>query len=169
MSSGFELDERTRLELVAKFHALSTQQMKKAHRIALSRSGKILADKAKYYIRSVTPAANHQNWWNGKSLQSGIKVSVSRDVDYATIHILGDFRLKFFQDGTKSRKTEGHKTAGMRRNRLKTKRRVPSGKNRGKIKATGFYAKAEDSVRGNMLSTLNKCLDESIKKVWEQG
>lgn len=163
------VDAPSREQVLERFKQLDKKRMKSAYRLALRKSGKVLSDKAKYYLRLITPAYNHRNWWDGKTLQAGIMVSVDRDIEYATIHILGDYRLKFFQDGTVRRKTLGRRTAGMRASRLKTNRIVTKGKNRGEMPERDFFVAARCAVEDNMQSVLNKAINDSINKVWHRG
>ena len=75
------------------------------------------------FKKAVGAVANHRNYWNGKTLQSGIKYRSANSSTYK-VHIMGDFRLKFFESGTNVRKTKKGK------------------KNRGRMKPKGFFYKA---------------------------
>ena len=57
----------------------------------------------------------------------------------AKVHIMGDFRLKFFEKGTKQRRTKGHKITGYAGRSLK---RSGKGGNRGSIKGLYFFKSA---------------------------
>ena len=95
------------------------------------------------FKKAVGSVANHRNYWNGKTLQSGIKYRLAKEAkDTYKVHIMGDFRLKFFESGTKQRKTK------------KTKR------NRGRLKALNFFATARKDEGKYLKIMRNKILDE---------
>jgi hypothetical protein len=39
-------------------------------------------------------------------MRRGIKVSVDKEATYSKVHIMGDYRLKWFEMGTKPRQTK---------------------------------------------------------------
>lgn len=58
---------------------------------------------------------NARNRWNGKTFSSGIKSKVNKEATEGKVHIMGDFRLKFFEMGTKTRykkRTKGRPSTG---------------------------------------------------------
>lgn len=165
--NNIEVDKESVRELQKKLSQLSSKNQKKAYREALREGGRIIGNKAKYYLRAVTDAANHKNWWDGKTLASGIVVRVNRDITAATISILRDFRLKFFQDGTKQRTTLGRKTDAGRSIRIKTNKRIAAGANRGRIKPTNFFIKAQESTEKNVKELLDRSISKAINKAWE--
>ena len=83
-------------ELVKKFTELTGREQTKAKNTALKKGSDILVKAARQSLRTVTKGYNSPNWWNGRTLESGIKYSKpSRDSDTAKVHIMADFRLKF--------------------------------------------------------------------------
>ena len=85
-------------------------------------------------------AINHRNRWNGKTLGSGIKSNANREGTEAKVHIMGDFRLKFFEKGTAIRH--------LRRNSA----------NRGRISASYFFRTAKQNKEREIFSTLDNLL-----------
>lgn len=82
-------------ELIKKFTELTGREQTKAKNTALKKGSDILVKAARQSLRTVTKGYNRPNWWNGKTLESGIKYSRQKDSDTAKVHIMGDFRLKF--------------------------------------------------------------------------
>ena len=95
---------------------------------ALRKAGRILQKETKTQLRSVVgKAINHKNRWNGKTLGNGVKMKVDKEATEAKVHIMGDFRLKFFEMGTSARQ--------LRKN----------GANRGRMNASHFFRTAKDN------------------------
>lgn len=130
------------------FADLNSRQQKNAHRNALKKGSTILVKQAKSNLKGVVKNPKSKNRWNGKTFDSGIKYRVDRNADEAKIHILGDFRLKFFELGTQVR----HK-----RNRKRS--------STGKIKAYYFFKNAMNQKQGEISKSFDNILEEAIQKV----
>lgn len=90
------------------FGKLTGKEQKKVIRTATREAAQKLTKETKAMFKTVTKKYNSRNWWNGKTLQSGIKYVSDKNISYK-VHIMGDFRLKFFEMGTKQRYTrKGH-------------------------------------------------------------
>ncbi|MBD5252316.1 MAG: hypothetical protein HDS49_04715 [Bacteroides sp.] len=68
--------------------------------------------------------ATSPNRWNGKTMESGVRLKADKDYCEVSVSILGDFRLKFFEKGTAQR--------SLRR----------GGANRGSITPLNFFREA---------------------------
>lgn len=136
-------------ELVKKFTELTGREQTKAKNTALRKGSDILVKAARQSLRTVTKGYNHPNYWNGKTLESGIKYSRQRDSDTAKVHILGDFRLKFFELGTQLRRTK-------------------AGASRGVHKRHSFFQPTVNSKMSEIESTLGRLFSESIDKIWNK-
>lgn len=112
--------------------------------------GDKLAGNARMQLRSkLGTGATTPNRWNGKTMESGIKYKADKDYCEVSVSIMGDFRLKFFEKGTKIRQTR------------KTKA------NRGSIKALNFFAAARAN-EGEITDTINNSITESLKRITRQ-
>ena len=158
-----EVDTRSVLEMFAE---LDSRRQKQAHSSALRRGVNILVKEARKSLRTAVRKPNSKNWWNGKTLQSGIKSSINREVTEGKVHIMGDFRLKFFEMGTKLRKTSGANRASVRGKMPRYRQHKPS--NRGSIKASNFFLKARNRKEKEISDNMNTIIAESIRKVNEQ-
>lgn len=93
------------------FNTLTGKDQKKVIRTATREAAKKLTKETRLMFRTATKKYNSRNWWNGKTLQSGIKYVSDKRVSYK-VHIMGDFRLKFWEMGTKKRYTRKGKYRG---------------------------------------------------------
>lgn len=159
-----EVDAREVLKLFAE---LNTNQQRRAYRNALRRAANILVKETRNQLKSkLGRKANSKNWWNNKTLASGIKSNADKEGKEAKVHIMGDFRLKFFEMGTKQRKTTGRNTASVRG---KTPiRRQRKAANRGRIESLKFFNTAKDNKEQEIFGTLDKLISESIQRVYNK-
>lgn len=144
--NNVSVDTRDVLNLFAN---LNRRNQYKAYRNALKKGASILVKAAKKELKNkIGSKIDSKNWWNGKSLGSGIRYSINKEVTAAKIHILGDFRLKFFENGTNERNTK-------------------KGFNRGSIKNNKyhFFDTAKQSTENEIFSNINMLIAESIQKV----
>lgn len=100
---------------------------------------------------------------NGKyayTLASGVKKHPDKANVTFGVHGLTDFRLIFFEGGTKQRFTKGHKITGTtKKNRLK---RVGKGGYRGMVTANHFFSKgvsqSEKQAMQQLITTINNAI-----------
>ena len=134
------------------------KDMQRAYRKALTDSMKPLQNEAKKQLRRAgiknvnKPYVSKKTGKTYKSMLQGIMTSVDvRDPDdnYAKVHIMGEFRLKWFEKGTALRKTY-------------------SKGNRGRIHAKRFFRNAVDNKGRECRASLEENIKKSIQKVWER-
>lgn len=159
-----EIDAR---EVVGLFSDLTSKQQKQSYRNALRRAANILAKETRIQLRNhLGKAANSKNWWNGKAMTAGIKVNADRGGEEAKVHIMGDFRLKFFEMGTKARYTTGRNRASVRgKNPL---RRQSKAAYRGTIKAFHFFQTAKRNKEKEIFDSLDQLIGESIQRTYNK-
>lgn len=128
-----EIDDSQVNEL---FAALDVEDRKNILTDALKEGGKVLLNRTKSNLRA-TPI-------NSGNLTKGIKMKTDKAYGEVIVHIMGDYRLKFFEKGTKLRKTK-------------------KGAIRGLIKPYYFFKNARDSeseitdaVHNSITNALNK-------------
>lgn len=128
-----EIDDSQVNEL---FAALDVEDRKNILTDALKEGGKVLLNRTKSNLRA-TPI-------NSDNLTKGIKMKIDKAYGEVIVHIMGDYRLKFFEKGTKLRKTK-------------------KGAIRGLIKPHYFFKNARDSeseitdaVHNSITNALNK-------------
>jgi len=74
-------------------------------------------------------------------------MKVDKKATEAKVHIMGDFRLKFFELGTTTRQ--------LRKN----------GANRGRMKAAHFFKTAKDKTERIIFDNINQMVEESITRI----
>ena len=143
--SNFEVESKQVINLFSK---LTSRKKKQSYKTALRRAAGILTKETRKQLKKVIgKAISHRNKWNNKTLGSGIRVKVNKEGTDAKVHLMGDFRLKFFETGTKKRKLK------------------KNGANRGKIKSSYFFRTAKENKEQEIFSSMNKLVIESIQKV----
>ena len=134
------------------------KDMQRAYRKALTDSMKPLQNEAKKQLRRAgiknvnKPYVSKKTGKTYKSMIQGIMTSVDvRDPEdnYAKVHIMGEFRLKWFEKGTALRKTY-------------------SKGNRGRIHPKRFFRNAVDNKGEQCRASLEENIKKSIQKVWEK-
>ena len=89
---------------------------------AVKAGAKVLQQTTKNYFRQrVGDAATHISRFTRKPFEDGVTVKTDKSYIEATVSIMGDPRMKWFEKGTNDRYTKGYKITGYaqgKRNRL---------------------------------------------------
>lgn len=151
-------------EVLGLFADLNSRQQKQVHRNALRRAANILVRETRSQLKAkLGRKANSRNWWNNRTLASGIKSNADKEGKEAKVHIMGDFRLKFFEMGTDSRKTSGSNRASVRgKTPLRRQKKAAS---RGRISSMQFFKTAKKNKEKEIFDSLDKLISESIQRV----
>ncbi len=147
-----EVDDK---EVMAMFAEMDKKNRKRVLSSALRKSSTILVRQTRQNLRNVTTKSGTlqtrtPNRWNGKKMEQGIKVKVKVDdkTKEAKIHLLGDFRLKFFEMGTRERYTKRGK-----------------GSYRGNIEGYGFFKSAKEQTEKKIFSEMDQVFSNEVKRV----
>lgn len=128
------------------FRALDSDRRKQILFSALKAGGQNLMQETKSQLRSkLGSGASTPNRWNGKTMESGIRLKADKDYCEVAVNVMGDFRLKFFERGTKLRQTK--KKA-----------------NRGSIKALYFFQSARQKA-DDVTGIINNSIAESLRRI----
>lgn len=155
MTNGVEVDDK---DLIIALSNMSWKKMNTAYNKAMKKSLDPILKQAKMNLRKSgikgvnKPYVSKKTGKQYKSMLQGIKTSVdTRDEDdaYGKVHIMGEFRLKWFEKGTSLRKTS-------------------KGWNRGSIKPKWFFKSAVVEKSKEAQSTLDDNIRESIMKAWNR-
>lgn len=148
MNNGFDVEAR---QILINFAELTGKEQRKAYKMALKKAANILVKEAKRTLKNaVRSNINKKSAKTGKSLASGIKFSIKKDNSESKIHIMGDFRLKFFEKGTAERKLRKGK------------------QNRGSMKSYYFFKQAQENKKDEIASTMSELISQSINKVFNK-
>jgi hypothetical protein len=124
--------------------------------------------------------------YRGKGFKKAVRIKIvdAKSSPYAKVHIMGDFRLKFFELGTKERKTKGRITSLMISNygRDANKRKKSSvrkgikarlfrdgytgrGHDTGRIKPTHFFRTAQQLTERRIFDNMEKEMTKQILRI----
>lgn len=132
---------------------------------AVKEGAKVLQDNTKKSFRSVMgAAASKPNSWNGKAFSDGITLKADKAYCEAVVSIMGDYRLKFFEKGTKQRRTKGRKIVGYASNGRNLKREG-KGHYTGAIKAKYFFKDARNQSETAIDEAMIKSIQTALNKL----
>ena len=131
---------------------------------AVKAGAKVLQQNTKKLFRQrMGASASHVSKWLRKPFVEGITMKGYKDYVEASVIILKDFRMKFFEMGTKERTTKGRKILGYAENGRNLKREG-KGHSTGRIKPLYFFRDArQDTAPIN--EAMTKSLDNALKKL----
>lgn len=145
-------------EILKKFDSLNMKSQKKAAKQAIRISLNVLIKQAKKNLQKVIKGRITQRTTKGRfkglKLSQGIKLNVWKDGKTGKVNIMKDGRLKWFETGTKVRRTT-----------YTSKRRAHS---TGQIQPTHFFTDAKKSTEKEIFSNLDQSLMQAIKKTWDK-
>lgn len=161
--NNVEVDSSKVLSLFAN---LNTKKQNQVYKRALVDGARVLQKETKRTLRTkIGAAANHKNWWNGKALNAGIKVSPQKDIekDGVKVHVMGDFRLRIFEIGTKQRHTTGS-------NNSKVKGKTPQYRQHkshstGTIHKINFFKDAQQHKEKEIFNKLDDFILKNINRI----
>lgn len=154
-NGGITVDDKEVLKALAN---LSFRQMNKAYKTGMKKSLDPILKQTKQNLRSSgiknvnKPYISKKNGRKYISMVQGVKTSVyiGRTEDsYGKVHIMKEFRLKWFEKGTTLRKTS-------------------KGWNRGSIAPKWFFANAVRQRQNESVNSLNDNIRDSIMKAWNR-
>lgn len=153
---------------------LTGQEMKKVINGALKTGGNILKKETDKQFKEKIAIGDARVKRIGKGGKVTTKwrrlatVTIDKRTPAAKVHIMGDFRAKFFELGTKKRYTKGHKNTGYHRRRPGGRwYRSRSGKGgcRGSIIAGHFFLKAQQITERKIFDGIEVVIKKYTIKV----
>lgn len=150
--NGIKVDDR---EVIKALSKLSFKQMNKAYKEGMKKALDPILKQTKINLRNsgIRNVSKPYTGKNGKkypSMIQGVKTSVyigDTEDSYGKVHIMKEFRLKFFEKGTSIRKTR-------------------KGYNRGSIKPKWFFANAVRQMSKQAAESLDENIRNSIIKAF---
>lgn len=135
---------------------------------SLRAGGKVLQGTTKSYFRNAMGAsADHYSPYIRAPFSEGVRIKGEKAYLEVRVSIMKDFRMKFFETGTKMRKTKGHKITGSYfKGKRKYLEREGEPGNRGQIKALHFFRDARSSAGGQVEAAMRNSIDKSLRKIW---
>lgn len=150
--NGVKVDDR---EVIKALSRLSFKQMNKAYKEGMKKALDPILKQTKINLRNsgIRNVSKPYTGKNGKkypSMIQGVKTSVyigDTEDSYGKVHIMKEFRLKWFEKGTQLRKTS-------------------KGWNRGSIKPKWFFANAVRQMSKQAAESLDENIRNSIIKAF---
>lgn len=156
MSNGeIRVDDKEVLKALA---SMSFKQMNKAYRNGMKKALDPILKQTKVNLRNSGIRNVNKPYYgkkNGKryiSMMQGVKTSVyigDTEDSFGKVHIMKEFRLKWFEKGTSNRRTR-------------------KGWNRGSIKPKWFFRNAVLQRMRESEQSLDRSISESIMKAWNK-
>ena len=154
ISGSVTVDDK---EIIKALSNLSFKQMNKAYRNGMKKSLDPILKQTKQNLRNsgIRNVNKPYIGKNGKkyiSMLQGVKTSVyigDTEDSYGKVHIMKEFRLKWFEKGTQLRKTR-------------------KGYNRGSIKPKWFFATAVRQKQNEAINNLDENIRNSIVQAWNK-
>ena len=155
MDTGIKVDDKQVIQALAR---LSFKQMDKAYRTGMKKSLDPILKQTKTNLRRSgiknvnKPYVSKKNGKRYISMLQGVKTSVyigNTEDSYGKVHIMKEFRLKFFEKGTHTRKTN-------------------KGYNRGSIQPKWFFRSAVQQRQEEVVNTLDENIRNSILAAWNK-
>lgn len=154
ISGSVTVDDK---EVIKALSNLSFKQMNKAYRNGMKKSLDPILKQTKRNLRNsgIRNVNKPYIGKNGKkyiSMLQGVKTSVyigDTEDSYGKVHIMKEFRLKWFEKGTQLRKTR-------------------KGYNRGDIKPKWFFATAVRQRQNEAVNNLDENIRNSIIQAWNK-
>lgn len=144
-------------QVIAMFNKFNAKLKKKTFSTALRKAANILRKQTVTNLRQVVKRTRTKNKWNGKTLESGIRIKIAKSAQAAKVHIMNDFRLKFFEMGTSDRYVTKVKGKRLKKSRYT-----------GRIDAKRFFQKAKQSTETQVFNSIEQHLIDVIKKINEK-
>lgn len=142
---------------------LSEENRKEALFKAISKGGQELVKETKDELLRVLPNANRGKRYEGRPMVKGVKLVKDKAYDEVKVHIMGDYRLRFFEMGTAERYLK--KPLSRKSYKYKSGKMNTGGKiYRGKISPKKFFqtarqnSKMVDKILGTLEKEINKLL-----------
>lgn len=126
---------------------------------ALKEGAKVLKEQTLQQLTSKV-RSNTPNRWNGKTMAQGVTIKADKGISEVMVSIMGDFRLKFFENGTKERYTKPQKNNYLASHQLK--KGSEKGRYTGSIKATHFFRQAREN-EAPIDEAIKNSLDKQLK------
>lgn len=136
---------------------------------AVMSGAKVLQQAAQQSFISKVDGASHSSPYlkGHKPFYEGVSVKGDKAYVEASVSIMNDFRMKFFEKGTDERYTKSRKITGYQSDGKHLKREG-EGHYVGKIEATYFFKSSRDSSDAAINEAMLQSIDKSIKNAIKQ-
>lgn len=158
-------------QVLAMFSEFDEKHRKVVFRRSLGEASRILVRETRKQLRGVRTksgplSTKTKSKWTGKTLESGVRYKIAKNAKESKVHIMGDFRLKFFELGTKDRRTKGYRVAGKQRAGGRIyKVRTGKGGFRGRIGASKFFVKGKEMSERQVFGSMDQIFSKHVTRI----
>lgn len=151
-NSSISIDDS---KVLAMFQEFNSKERKAVFRTAIRNGLNILKKQTLTNLKGIIDPSkmNKKDKW-GNSFRNGVTTKVYKGNKVGVIHIMKNFKLKWFESGTDEREAKT-----FRGKRLKKTRRT------GRIKAYHFFQRARQSKEQEVLTSIDRLITESVIKI----
>mgnify|MGYP003475672646 FL=1 len=133
---------------------LTPKEYKTAFRKSIREALNILRKKAIANLKGVTTKIDKKDQYNN-TLRKAIQLKVYPEDLEGIVHSMGNFKLKWFQNGTVDRYAKKYRGKPMKRKRFT-----------GKIDASKFFTNAKSQTESAVFNKLNERIQQNIIKIY---
>jgi hypothetical protein len=158
-------------KVLAMFSEFDEKHRRLVFRSGLGEASRILVRETRKQLRGVrtkrgTLRSGSKGRTTGKTMESGVRYKVAKNAKEAKVHIMGDFRLKFFELGTKDRTTKGHRVTGKYWKGARVyKIRAGKGGFRGRIDASKFFVKGKEMSERQVFGSMDQIFSKHVTRI----
>ncbi|KAA6344039.1 hypothetical protein EZS27_008296 [termite gut metagenome] len=153
--NNYEFDINTK-SVTDMFNDFDKKLRKKTLVNVLKKSANILRKQTISNLKSVVKNIDRKDKYNN-TLRKGIKVSVAKNSESVKVHLLGNYKLKWFELGTVPRYAKNFKRKKMQKERYT-----------GSIKRYNFFANAKQQTETQVFNSIEENLTAIIKQINEK-
>ena len=176
---GFTVDDRQFQEMVK---SLTGTQIKRAYRRAIKKSADILKRETdrqfaeRTHLNTRKPQTISKNKKAVKKTNFGtatVRIYMKgNQIPSAKVHIMSDYMMKWFELGTKERKTKGRKVIGIfqfRTGGRRYKLRIGKGRRTGKIEPMYLFRKAQNATESEIFKNMRDLTKKEILTTYRRA
>ena len=118
-----------------------------------------------FFKRAMGESANHISRHTNKPFADGVTLKSDKSYIEATVSIMGDHRMKWFELGTRNRYTKGRKIVGYAKGRKLRLEREGKGHFTGSIVGKYFFRAARQSGNGAVNDAIKQSINNALSKL----
>jgi hypothetical protein len=155
MNNNYDFDVNNK-QVLDIFAELDKKMRKKTLVNVLRKSANILKKQTISNLKSSVHNIDSKDKYNN-TLRKGVKVSVAKNNEEVKVHILGNYKLKFFELGTKPRFIKKIKNKSLKKEKYV-----------GQIKPIYFFKQAKQQTEQQVFDSIDENLTAIIKQINEK-
>lgn len=147
----FEVDTR---EFMTVLDRLKPKEYQRAFKKSIRTALQVLRKQAIENLKGETKLINKKDKYN-KTLKEGIRLAVYKDQLAGVVHIMGNFKLKWFQNGTVDRYNKKVNGKALKKERFT-----------GHMEKSNFFTNAKSQTEAQVMQKLDEQIQQNILKIY---